>query len=591
MNSKHFKTPLLFIMAVILTLGLSISFQSLLAAWTAPLANPPACLTGNPGCDAPISSGSTLVQQAQGSLWIVNSSYPTSPYGLIVEQGKVVIGAMTSSYKLDVQGGQINSSGGFCIAGVCKATWAEIFSAGTGISITGTTITNSAPDKTISLTGAGGTTIAGTYPNFTITSTDSNTTYTAGTGISITGTTITNSAPDKTISLTGAGSTTIAGTYPNFTITSTDSNTTYTAGTGITISGTTITNSGDTNAADDITSLIAGTGITISSSGNSRTITNLAPDKTISLTGAGGTTITGAYPNFTITSASQQSVAWSEITDKPTNLSGYGITDAAPISHAHDGYLTPSSYIDFSKITGNKYSYTWFGSSCLSGDTPIAYRTVPTTCNSTDCSSGSCTTGSHQWLPTRQSLETCSYNSGIEYYIYDSSYCYLVPVTCYAQEYVLCVPSVCPSCGVGEICKSGQCYKPPYKAVFADGSTQYFDSLNVIFDLRAVAPVSAVINGVGVGFGSISRTLSLGSYTVSLTSDNGDCDSCGGGCEGVYGKIIFSDGVGKIITNRANRTAGCIVATEFNNGWVDTQCCGNCCYTNYQTTFTVSNNN
>lgn len=47
-------------------------------------------------------------------------------------------------------------------------------SAGTGISYANSTgvITNSAPDQVVSLTGAGTTTISGTYPNFTITSTD-----------------------------------------------------------------------------------------------------------------------------------------------------------------------------------------------------------------------------------------------------------------------------------------------------------------------------------------------------------------------------------------------------------------------------------
>ncbi len=48
------------------------------------------------------------------------------------------------------------------------------------------------------------------------------TTYIAGTGINITGSTIANTAPDQTVSLTGAGATSISGTYPNFTITSTD---------------------------------------------------------------------------------------------------------------------------------------------------------------------------------------------------------------------------------------------------------------------------------------------------------------------------------------------------------------------------------
>jgi hypothetical protein len=73
--------------------------------------------------------------------------------------------------------------------------------------------------------------------------TDTNTTYTAGTGLTLVGTEFRNAAPDQTVSLTGAGATTISGTYPNFTITSTDTNTdtntTYTAGGGLTLSGTT----------------------------------------------------------------------------------------------------------------------------------------------------------------------------------------------------------------------------------------------------------------------------------------------------------------------------------------------------------------
>ena len=57
--------------------------------------------------------------------------------------------------------------------------------------------------------------------------TDTNTTYTAGTGLSLTGTQFENTAPDQTVSLTGAGAATVTGTYPSFTITATDTNTTY----------------------------------------------------------------------------------------------------------------------------------------------------------------------------------------------------------------------------------------------------------------------------------------------------------------------------------------------------------------------------
>ena len=55
---------------------------------------------------------------------------------------------------------------------------------------------------------------------------DNDTTYTAGTDMSLVGTVFNNTAPDQTVSLTGTGATTVTGTYPNFTISSTDTNTT-----------------------------------------------------------------------------------------------------------------------------------------------------------------------------------------------------------------------------------------------------------------------------------------------------------------------------------------------------------------------------
>jgi hypothetical protein len=94
MKSKNLKIFFSFIFAVILTLGLSISFQSILAAYTAPLNDPPICHSGNPGCDAPLNA-SANTQPTDGSLWIVNTSNPT--YGLIVENGPVGIGTNTTN--------------------------------------------------------------------------------------------------------------------------------------------------------------------------------------------------------------------------------------------------------------------------------------------------------------------------------------------------------------------------------------------------------------------------------------------------------------------------------------------------------------
>jgi len=51
------------------------------------------------------------------------------------------------------------------------------------------------------------------------------TTYTAGTGLTLVGTEFRNAAPDQTVGITGGANVTVTGTYPNFTIASTDTNT------------------------------------------------------------------------------------------------------------------------------------------------------------------------------------------------------------------------------------------------------------------------------------------------------------------------------------------------------------------------------
>ena len=86
-------------------------------------------------------------------------------------------------------------------------------SGSTGITYNSTTgaITNSAPDQTVSLTGGGATTVTGTYPNFTISSTDNNTvpnnatiTISAGTELSTGGDFTTDQGSNETITINHA---------------------------------------------------------------------------------------------------------------------------------------------------------------------------------------------------------------------------------------------------------------------------------------------------------------------------------------------------------------------------------------------------
>lgn len=95
--------------------------------------------------------------------------------------------------------------------------------AGTGISVSGGPITtsgsinvvNTAPDQIVSLTGAGTTSIAGTYPNFTITSNDA---Y-VGTVTSVSGTGTVNGIT-LTGTVTSSGSLTLGGTLSGISLTS-----------------------------------------------------------------------------------------------------------------------------------------------------------------------------------------------------------------------------------------------------------------------------------------------------------------------------------------------------------------------------------
>lgn len=87
--SKKFKFPVYLIISILLTLGMTVSLQSLLAAWTAPTAVPP----GN-NIDAPLNVGSTA-QAKNGNLALGQTS--TSTYTLYVNGNSFSLTGFDSS--------------------------------------------------------------------------------------------------------------------------------------------------------------------------------------------------------------------------------------------------------------------------------------------------------------------------------------------------------------------------------------------------------------------------------------------------------------------------------------------------------------
>ncbi len=172
--------------------------------------------------------------------------------------------------------------------------------AGSGISVTSGTIANTAPDQTVTITGAG---VSGSYPNFSITPVASpSTTLIQGNNVVLnqSGNTYTVAAVTPTLSVTGGS---LTGVYPTQTLTiPTSSTTVLTPSTGISIVGS-APNYTVVNTAPAISQTISATGVSsVTASANSFTINTPMPIYT-STTGVlsfGGTNTVVATPSLSI---------------------------------------------------------------------------------------------------------------------------------------------------------------------------------------------------------------------------------------------------------------------------------------------------
>ena len=129
---------------------------------------------------------SILQGTATGSAIYVETQMPTTNANglanLEINTGVVVSGNFSTinwgngpyfiKIETDPLGGTAYSiTGTSQLASVPYALFAENvnnYSSGTGISIVGNTISNTAPDQTITITGTGGINVTGTYPNYTL---------------------------------------------------------------------------------------------------------------------------------------------------------------------------------------------------------------------------------------------------------------------------------------------------------------------------------------------------------------------------------------------------------------------------------------
>jgi hypothetical protein len=225
-------------------------------------------------------SGSTNTLSNIGNSSLTNSAITingtSTSLGGSINVGTVTSVDLTASTGISVSGGPVTGSGSI-------------------------TVTNTAPDHTVVLTGGTGISTSGTYPSFTVT----------------------NTAPDQTVALASGTGISVTGTYPSFTVTNTAPS-----------SGGTVTS-------------VTGTAPVVSSGGNTPAISMAAATGSVNgyLTSTDWTTFNGKANAFTYTT---NYIPYGQGTTTPTqsaNLTFDGTTQSAPIQRASNGIVTNNKTI------------------------------------------------------------------------------------------------------------------------------------------------------------------------------------------------------------------------------------------------------
>ena len=225
------------------------------------------------------------------------------------------------------------------------------YTAGNGLSLNGTEFINDFPDREVTITGSGDTTVTGKYPSFNISSdggvksivagdnitidpisgtghitiSSTGTEYTAGVGLALIGTEFQNTAPDQEVTITGSGAAVVTGDYPSFNI-------------SVTSSGGGGYHGGDGGSVDSVNGQ---TGEVILDSDDISDVGKTNQwDKEVTITGSGATTVTGNYPSFTVSSPAVNTDNF--ITNANDTYSSVSkVTDIITLTQAEYDGLTP----------------------------------------------------------------------------------------------------------------------------------------------------------------------------------------------------------------------------------------------------------
>ncbi|PBQ33421.1 hypothetical protein CNR22_17090 [Sphingobacteriaceae bacterium] len=239
---------------------------------------------------------------------------------------------------------------------------------GANISVSGTypAFTIASPSPTF--TPNGPVTITGTYPSMTVNSTAAPV-YTNGAGISVTGSVITNTSPNQTVSVASGANINVSGTYPAYTISSPTP--TFTPSGPVTITGTYPNMTINSTAAVTYTN---GTGISITSGS---IITNTNPDQVVTVASGSNINVSGTYPGYTISSPTPTFTPNGPVTITGTYPSMTVNSTAAPSAS-----FTQGGIVNISTITANSYSISVLPATIAVTFSAAANPAVTTTGNS-----------------------------------------------------------------------------------------------------------------------------------------------------------------------------------------------------------------